>query len=112
VDSPERHLKPASLVRPVFAREAGRVASIDTRALGLAVITLGGGRRLASDAIDHSVGLSEIAGIGASVDAARPLCLLHAHDEASAAKAEAMILAAYRIGEARAERSPVLGRIG
>ena len=45
----------------------GIVAAIDTRALGLAVVALGGGRTRAEDPIDHSVGLTELAGLGDEV---------------------------------------------
>nr|MBA2816297.1 Thymidine phosphorylase [Candidatus Pantoea persica] len=37
---------------------------MDTRALGMAVVAMGGGRQRASDAIDYSVGLSETIALG------------------------------------------------
>jgi thymidine phosphorylase len=111
VERPGRHLKPAPLVRAVRSPQRGRVAAIDTRALGLAVVLLGGGRRQPGEAIDHAVGLSRIAGIGADAQE-EPLCLLHAREEASASQAEALIVGAYRIGEAGRSRAPVLGRVG
>ncbi len=43
----------------------GFVAGVDARAVGLAVVALGGGRTRASDSIDPSVGLTELAPIGA-----------------------------------------------
>jgi thymidine phosphorylase len=48
----------APIIRPVTAQGEGTVSHIDTRALGIAVIELGGGRRVASDSIDHAVGLT------------------------------------------------------
>ena len=54
--------------------------AIDTRALGLAVVELGGGRRRASDAIDHAVGLEHLLGLGASVEPDTPLARIHAAD--------------------------------
>ena len=100
VDRPDRHLGAAPVVRAVVPTGAGHVAAIDTRSLGLAVIGLGGGRRLTSDAIDYAVGLSALAGIGAEVGPARPLALVHARTEAKAAEAIAIVRAAYAIGEA------------
>ena len=73
VDRPERYLARAPVVRPVAAPRDGRIAGIDTRALGLAVITLGGGRRIPTDAIDHAVGLAGLAGRGARVAKGAPL---------------------------------------
>ncbi|MEJ0071387.1 MAG: hypothetical protein WDO24_24575 [Pseudomonadota bacterium] len=77
-------------------RRACIVGAIDTRAVGLAVIALGGGRTRADARIDHAVGLTEIAGIGEPVGADRPLCLCHARDDAAAARAAALLLDAFR----------------
>ena len=87
---------------------AGIVVEIDAREVGLAVVELGGGRRLASDAIDHSVGLTELAGLGAQVGADAPLALVHAHTDAAAAAAMARLSAAYRIGDAPPRRGPAV----
>ncbi len=94
-----RHLKPAPIVRPVHAEAHGKVASIRTRELGLAVIELGGGRRVASDAIDHRVGLSRLLGKGARADGSTPLCLVHAADEDSFAKAAEIVRKSYVLGD-------------
>ena len=107
VDRPDRHLGAAPVVRAVVPTGAGRVAAIDTRSLGLAVIGLGGGRRLTSDAIDYAVGLSALAGIGTEVGPDRPLALVHARTEAKAEEAIAIVRAAYAIGEAM-PRAPVV----
>ena len=99
VEHPDRHLPAAPLARALAPTVAGRVGAIDTAALGWAVIELGGGRRHATDAIDHGVGLSELAGIGEAVGPERPLCIVHARDEAGFAAAARRITAAYAIGE-------------
>lgn len=78
IDHPGNHLPSAPVEVDVFAAKAGVVQSIDVRALGLAVIELGGGRRRASDVIDPAVGLSRMAGIGESVDSQRALLTVHA----------------------------------
>ena len=67
----EKHLAAAPIIRPVHADARGRrCRAIRTRELGLAVIELGGGRRVASDRIDHRVGLSHLLGKGARADRA------------------------------------------
>ncbi len=91
LDRPDQSLAAAPVIVPVHAGRAGYVAAIDGRALGVAVVELGGGRARPQDRIDHRVGLSEVAGIGERVDAGRPICLLHAADEASARRAAARI---------------------
>ena len=105
------HLAAAPIVRPVHAEGEGFVSSIRTRELGLAVIELGGGRRVAADVIDHRVGLSELLGKGALVDRAQPLCLVHAADEDSFNRAADIVKGAYVIGERGGESAAVLARI-
>ncbi|MFN3686759.1 thymidine phosphorylase [Salinarimonas sp.] len=102
------HLPRAGVVRAVHAEGAGVVTGIATRDVGVAVVALGGGRTRAEDAIDHSVGLVDLAGIGARVDAERPLAIVHARDEAGADAAAAALRAAYRIGEAAPAPRPVI----
>lgn len=108
----QSHLPKAPVVRPVMAVEEGSVSFIDTRSLGLAVIELGGGRRVASDRIDHAVGLTELAGKGMSIGRDRPLAVIHARDETSFARAAEMVRGAYRLGEPPPVSSPVLTRVG
>ncbi|PAU55883.1 thymidine phosphorylase [Pseudomonas sp. PIC25] len=99
-EHPWQHLPHAAVVRPVFAEWAGYVQGIDTRAVGLAVIALGGGRRRPEDAIDPAVGFSELALPGESVGADRPLAMVHARDAAGAEEAARLLRAAYRLGTA------------
>ena len=107
----DRHLIAAPIVRPVFADAAGYVSAIRTRELGIAVIELGGGRRVASDSIDHRVGLSHLAGKGAELNHETPLCHVHAADEASFARAAAIVKKAYIVGDAPGESATVLARV-
>ena len=107
------HLATAPIVRPVFAPDAGSVAAIDTRAIGLAVIELGGGRTRPQDPIDHAVGLTALAGIGAEAGPDRPLAMIHARDEASLERAASRLVSAYGIGTEKTEPGPVvLGTVG
>jgi len=100
VDDPDAFLPAAKVVRAVAPERAGMVREIDTRAIGLAVIELGGGRRVPTDTIDHSVGFDELAGLGDDVGPGRPLAIVNAKSEADAERAAATLRAAYRIGEA------------
>jgi thymidine phosphorylase len=102
----------APIVRPVSTRRPGFVEAIDARAIGLAVVELGGGRGRASDAIDPAVGLTRLAELGAEVSADAPLALVHARDEGGAEAAMARLRAAYRIGDAPPVLSPpVVARV-
>jgi thymidine phosphorylase len=107
----EKHLPKAAIVRAVHADGPGSVQSICTRELGLAVIELGGGRRVAADAIDHAVGLSQLAGKGVHVDAGTPLAIVHARDEAGFERAAGIVRASYVLGDAPKRGAAVIERI-
>lgn len=102
-------LAKAPHIAAIHADHAGTVTAIDTRRIGLAVVELGGGRRRAEDRIDHSVGLTEIAGLGDEVDGAHPLALVHAKNEEDATRAAAALKTAFTLGEnAPAVTSPIV----
>ena len=100
LDKTDAYLAAAPIIRDVFADGAGTVAQIDTRGVGMAVVALGGGRIMPTDAIDHRVGFDRLVGLGTIIDAQRPIARLHAADAASADDAERRIRAAYRLGGA------------
>jgi thymidine phosphorylase len=111
--SHERHLARAPVVVDVSAPEAGFVMAIDGRALGYAVIELGGGRRVPSDRINPAVGLDGLLGIGAHVEAGDALARVHAADPAAAEAAAARVRGAYRLGASAPAPGPlVVERIG
>ena len=57
----------------LVADQDGVVSAMDTEALGLVIISLGGGRRKMGDPIDHSVGLEMLVRIGDRVSRGTPL---------------------------------------
>lgn len=107
----DKHLAKAPIIRPVYADDEGTVAAIRTRDLGVAVIELGGGRRVASDTIDHRVGLDNLLGKGFAADRNNPLAIVHAADEASFARAAALVKSAYSVGDTAGESGTILARI-
>ena len=114
VEQPEHHLPGAPVRRAAPALRPGFVAAIDTRAVGVAVVALGGGRRLPEDGVDHAVGFSEVAEIGAEVGvgSGRPLAMIHARTEDDADRAAHALQAAFTIDQsgpspARAGRAAI-----
>ena len=91
LERPERHLPQAPVRRAVHMERRGSVAAIDARALGLAVVGLGGGRRRVTDPIDPRVGLAEVRGIGEEVGPHAPFAIVHAATESDAAAAAALL---------------------
>jgi thymidine phosphorylase len=100
VDNMDNYLAAAPVVRDIHAPRTGFVTAIDTKAVGMAVVALGGGRTRPGDAIDHAVGFSDLAGIGTEITPKSRLCAVHSGDENMAAAAEARIIAAFTIGDA------------
>ncbi|MBO0903222.1 thymidine phosphorylase [Jiella sonneratiae] len=112
VERMDAHLPHAPLLRPVTVDAAGTVAAVDAKALGLAVVELGGGRRLPEDAIDHAVGLTGLAEIGCARAPGEPLAMVHARDEAGFERAARRVRAAYRLADGGVRpAAPVIGRI-
>ena len=68
----------------VVAERSGFVTRMDTEALGMAVIDLGGGRRQIGDSVDHSVGIDMRAKIGDEVSAGDPLARVFADQKVPA----------------------------
>ena len=81
MDNYDSLLPKAPVIRPLMPENEGFVTAIDTRALGLCVVKLGGGRTRAEDPIDPAVGLEDVISIGDSSD--QPLATIHARDEQS-----------------------------
>ena len=100
VDAPDRHLRAAHVVRAVEPVEEGTVSGVDVRAVGMAVVGLGGGRARETDPVDHSVGFTEVAALGEGVGPGqRPLAIVHARDEASAERAADGLRRAFTLGD-------------
>jgi thymidine phosphorylase len=113
LENKHRHLAAAPVVRPVPSDRAGTVTGIATRDIGVAVVALGGGRTRPQDPVDHAVGLTDLAGLGDTVDRERPLGLVHARTEKAAEAAALALRHAYTVGDAPVRPGPiVLERIG
>ena len=106
-----KHLPHAPIIRPVYADSEGSVTAIKTRDLGLAVIELGGGRRVARDKINHAVGLEQLLGKQFRADMNTPLCMVHAASESDFDRAATIIKQAYTLGDEGKSWPSVLERI-
>jgi thymidine phosphorylase len=85
------------------------VSAVDVRAVGIAVVGLGGGRARETDPVDHSVGFTEVAALGERVGPGeRPLALVHARDEASAEQAAGALRAAFVLGDGPEQSLPIV----
>ncbi len=106
-------LPSAGVLIDAAPERSGVVAAIDVRAIGLAVVELGGGRARVTDAVDHAVGFTDLAPLGAEVGPDAPLARVHARSEDAAKAAAARLGAAYLLADAAPERGdPIVARIG
>ncbi|NRR31763.1 thymidine phosphorylase [Oxalobacteraceae bacterium] len=110
LEQPDRHLERAPIVVPVPALQAGYASNTDCRGIGLAVVSLGGGRRRPADAIDFAVGLTELVGLGEQIAVGQPLAIVHARTEAAAEQAVREVQQAYQISASAGEANPVVYR--
>ena len=99
IDRPEFHLPAAPVQTQVIAPQSGWIGGMQTRNIGVLVIELGGGRRRATDSIDHSAGLSEVIGVGQRVEIGQVIARIHAADEQSAVHAGQSLLRALTFSE-------------
>ncbi|MFO1262565.1 MAG: thymidine phosphorylase [Rhodoferax sp.] len=102
LERPDNYLPQAPVVMPVPAPRDGVLAAMDTRAIGLAVVELGGGRRTPTERIDMRVGLSAVRPLGTIVAAGDALALVHAADTNGAGQAVAQLQAAITISAPQA----------
>ncbi|MCA3266828.1 MAG: thymidine phosphorylase [Azospirillum sp.] len=110
LEKTDAYLAKAPLVRGLYPPRAGVVARVDTRAVGVAVLELGGGRTDPAQTIDPAVGFADLAGPGETVGPDRPFAILHARDEATAARAARTLEAAYTLGDGPAS-APIVREV-
>jgi thymidine phosphorylase len=103
MDRPTVHLAVGAVQKAVPAPRNGILVAQDTRAIGIAVIELGGGRRVATDTIDTRVGFAAVQPLGVELKAGDAMAVVHAADEASADRA----IAAYQSACVMADQAPM-----
>ena len=110
LENMDRHLPRPAVQMPVHPNSGGYIAGMDTRAIGLAVMALGGGRRRADDAIDYAVGISAMREIGSEAGPDAAICVIEARNDDDARAAASQILAAVEIAPAKPGAAPVIHR--
>ncbi|HET9485039.1 MAG TPA: thymidine phosphorylase, partial [Xanthomonadales bacterium] len=108
VAHPERWFPTAEVRHPVEAARAGVVQVRDVRAIGEAVVALGGGRHRPEDRIDPAVGLSDVVADGERVGRGDVLAIVHARSIDDALGAELALRGAIRICSEAPPARPLL----
>ncbi|MEX1994323.1 MAG: thymidine phosphorylase [Steroidobacteraceae bacterium] len=99
IERPDAYLATAPVVVEARAARDGFIAAIDTRAIGLTVVVLGGGRTRPDHAIDPAVGLDRLAPRGARVRCGGLLARGHAAPREAAEGAVEAVQGADSIGD-------------
>ena len=99
LSKPEQAMPEAPVKLVVKVQRSGVITQMDTRAIGMALVVLGGARTRPQDGIDHATGVTAIAPIGTKMSAGDPLAIIHARDEASAEEAARRFIDAIVIGD-------------
>ena len=99
IKKPEKMIT-ASIRETVLAEQDGFIGEIDTRALGIAVIELGGGRMRVTDKIDFAVGLSELKRVGAKINKGDVIAEIHGNDQAKVKRAKDIVKTSYKVQQA------------
>ncbi len=107
IDDPTR-LPSADLRIDVPSATGGYVTEIFCEQVGTACVVLGGGRERKEDSVDPAVGIVIHKKIGDKVSAGEPLCTIHCHSEAQAARAKKMLEESYKISAVPPAHKPSL----
>jgi thymidine phosphorylase len=92
----------------VLSLRAGYVSAIQCEQVGTACVILGGGRERKEDSVDPAVGIVVHKKIGDKVAAGEPLCTIHCHSDAQAARAVKLLEESYTIADAPPAHKPAL----
>ncbi len=80
--------------------QSGYVTAILCEQVGTACVILGGGRERKEDSVDPAVGIVVHKKTGDKVSAGEPLCTIHCHSDAQAARAKTLLEESYQIATA------------
>lgn len=112
VEKPEKYLKSAAVIKDFYPDCEGYVAAIDVRSVGVGIVEMGGGRVKASDGIDHSVGLTDVAQIGEKVGKGeKPLAKIHASSEESFQHMSSVLKQSFKFSDKKTNAGEVIREV-
>ena len=99
LESPWNSMTKANVITEIKAPQAGYIAGMNTRDIGLTIVGMGGGRTANDQQIDHTVGFDHIQPIGTQVSQGDVVARIHAKDQAQAEQATQQYLSALSFSE-------------
>ncbi|WNC72284.1 thymidine phosphorylase [Thalassotalea psychrophila] len=106
--TPDKYMPVANVIEDIKAPTIGVINAMQTRDIGMAVVTLGGGRLSNGQDVDHSVGFDQIIHIGSKVTAGDVIARVHANSADSLAIAKNSYLNSVQISEVVNNFNPVI----
>ena len=108
VENPWGSMNKAQVIMEVKASQHGYLAQMNTRDVGMSVVSLGGGRTAPGQKVDHTVGFDRILPLGVQVNNGEVIARVHARDENSALLAAQQFNQAITYSEEAPELTPVI----
>ncbi len=90
------------------ADQSGWVERIDARAVGQAVVDLGGGRKTKDSLLNHSVGIETHVEVGSQVESGQPIFTIHAATAGDAESVRASLQAGFTVSPSPIDKRPVI----
>jgi thymidine phosphorylase len=107
----ENFLPKANIIKTITTSQSGYISTMDTRAIGMALVEMGGGRVDHNQSLDYSVGFSDIKPKGTKVATGDVIAIVHAKDEDQAAIAIKQYLTAVEISATVVNVEPVIHQL-
>ena len=108
IEKPWDCMTKANVIVEVKAAQHGYIAQMDTRAIGMSVVGLGGGRTAPAQQVDHTVGFDRILPLGVQVNRGEVVARVHAKNEDDANRAIEQFNNALSYSEESPELPPVI----
>ncbi len=108
LEQPQKYIKSAQLVEPIFADSPGYLTAVNCRNIGLSIIELGGGRCQANDQINHAVGFSQFCNLGQFIDTQKPIAFIHADNKNAMKLAAKQLKNCIQINEIKPSLSSII----
>ncbi|MFD2166666.1 thymidine phosphorylase [Thalassotalea euphylliae] len=106
LNSPWDVMEKANTVQDIVAPHDGYISSMDTRAIGMTIVSMGGGRSGSGQDIDHSVGLDAVKPVGTQVSKGDVIARIHASSAEQAKEGTNGYISALKFSEKAPETVP------
>tara|TARA_Y100000588_G_scaffold94475_1_gene102348 strand:+ start:22582 stop:23898 length:1317 start_codon:yes stop_codon:yes gene_type:complete len=110
VDDPNQ-LDSAPVIHPLAAPRNGYLEKVDAEAIGKSCVALGAGRKAVGDAIETTVGISDMLKIGEETREGEPMAIIHALDHSSLETVITEVSDAFYLSSSPVESPPLISSI-